>query len=174
MIAAFLNHQPQIDASAKVHQSAFVNGQVRLAAGVSVWPTAVIRGDVAAITVGEDTNIQDGAVLHTSHGSAYGGEFPLHLGARVTVGHRAVLHGCRIEDEVLIGMGAIVLDGAHLASHVIVAAGALVPPKKRLESGWIYAGNPARPLRPLTEAEHQFFAYSAQHYRQLAAQYDVF
>ncbi|MDO4435698.1 MAG: gamma carbonic anhydrase family protein [Cardiobacteriaceae bacterium] len=171
MIRAFGEHQPHIAQSAWVHELAFVNGKVTLGERVSVFPSAVIRGDLAAIVVGDDSNIQDGAVLHTTHQSAFFSEKPLTIGRYVTVGHGAILHGCTIGDEVLIGMGATVLDGAVVENQVLLAAGSLVTPNKRLTSGYLYAGSPARQVRPLTDEEKRFFQYSAQNYAKLGAQY---
>lgn len=142
-----------------------VLGDVTLGDDTSVWPTAVIRGDMHRIRVGARTSIQDGSVLHITHASDYSpGGYPLTIGDDVTVGHRAILHGCTISSKVLIGMGATVLDGAVVESEVLVAAGAVVPPGKHLESGYVYGGNPVRPLRPLKESEYRFFGYSAANY----------
>lgn len=171
MIANFAGISPTIGAGTWVHELAFVNGKVELGERVSVFPSAVIRGDLAKITVGDYTNIQDGAVLHTTHQSAFSQEKPLTIGAYVTIGHGAIVHGCTIADEVLIGMNATVLDGAVIETHVIVAAGSLVAPNKHLLSGYLYAGSPARQVRPLTDDEKRFFRYSAENYAKLGAQY---
>ncbi len=171
-VRPFQGHQPQFGARVLIDPAAVVIGQVRLADDCSVWPGAIVRGDMNAITVGARTSIQDGAVLHITHAGPYNPEgFALTIGADVTIGHKAVLHGCTIEDRVLIGMGAIVLDGAHIEPEVILAAGALVGPGKRLQSGWLYRGSPARPARELTEQERSFFRYSAANYVKLKDQY---
>jgi len=163
---------PVIPASCYIHPSAQIIGEVTLGERVSVWPGAVIRGDVNYILIGEDTNIQDLAVLHVSHKSDWDPEgAPLVIGARVTVGHSVILHGCTIGDECLIGMGSIVMDKAVLQPRVLLAAGSLVPEGKVLESGYLYLGRPAKPLRPLTADELAYFAYSARHYRTLAESY---
>ncbi|MCL6555943.1 MAG: gamma carbonic anhydrase family protein [Burkholderiales bacterium] len=163
---------PVIPASCYIHPSAQIIGEVTLGEHVSVWPGAVIRGDVNYILIGEDTNIQDLAVLHVSHKSDWDPEgAPLVIGARVTVGHSVILHGCTIGDECLIGMGSIVMDKAVLQPRVLLAAGSLVPEGKVLESGYLYLGRPAKPLRPLTADELAYFAYSARHYRTLAESY---
>lgn len=169
-IESFEQHYPQLHPTAYVHPAAYVSGQTWLAAGVSIWPMAVLRGDINAITVGERTNVQDGAVLHVTHGSAYSRPegYPLRIGADVTIGHRAVLHACTVGNRCLIGMGAILLDGAVLEDEVMVGAGSLVATGKHLESGYLYLGSPAKPVRPLTPQERAYLVYSAQYYVELA------
>ena len=132
---------------------------------VSVWFNVVIRADNDTITIGENSNIQDGSVLHTDTG------VPLMIGANVTVGHKVMLHGCTIGDEVLVGIGTIVLDRAIIESQVLIGAGSLVPPNKRLESGYLYLGNPVKKVRPLTDEEKAYFKYSAEHYMRLAVKH---
>jgi carbonic anhydrase/acetyltransferase-like protein (isoleucine patch superfamily) len=164
-IRAFRQHHPQLGHRVYVDPAAVVIGQVNLGNDVSVWPCAVIRGDLLAINIGDRSNIQDGSVLHTTHDSVYApGGFALTIGKDVTVGHKAVLHGCTVEDECLIGMGAVVLDGAIIQSHVILAAGSVVGPGKILESGYVWRGNPVQKTRALTDQEKTFFKYSAQKY----------
>lgn len=161
---------PQLGRSVWIHEMAYVAGDVVLGEDVNVWPCASIRGDVARITIGARSNVQDGAVIHATHASpdwAPGG-FATTIGDDVIIGHSAVVHGCQIGNEVLIGMNATVLDGAVIEDQVLLAAGALVPPGKHLSSGGLYAGNPARKIRELSEKERAFFTYSAAHYVQLA------
>lgn len=159
---------PVLGARVFVDPTAVVIGDVTLGDDSSVWPMAVIRGDMHRIRIGARTSVQDGSVLHITHAGPFNPDgFPLTIGDEVTIGHKALLHGCTIEDRVLIGMGAIVLDGAHIESEVILAAGALVPPGKRLESGHLYVGNPVRQARPLTEKERSFFPYTAANYARL-------
>ena len=161
--------QPAIHPSVYVHPSAQIIGEVSLGADVSVWCGAVIRGDVNYITIGTGTNIQDLSVLHVSHKSAWDTlGAPLIIGARVTVGHSVILHGCTIGDECLIGMGSIVMDKAVLEPRVLLGAGSLVPEGKTLQSGYLYLGRPAKQLRPLTTEELAYFDYSAKHYIELA------
>ena len=168
-IRAFEGLAPQIHAEAWLDPTCLVIGDVHIGARSSVWPGTVIRGDVNSIRIGTETNIQDGSVLHTSHdGPFMPGGAALVIGDRVTVGHKAILHGCEIGDDCLVGMGAIVMDRSVVESGVIVGAGALVPPGKRLQSGYLYTGAPARQARPLTEREKAYFAYSADHYVRLA------
>ncbi len=172
-IRPFNQHQPEIDASAYIDESAVVIGQVSIGANSSVWPNTTIRGDVNWIKIGNNTSIQDGSVLHVTHENPVqpGSGFPLTVGSQVTVGHNVVLHGCTIEDNCLIGMGAIILDGAVIEKNVFIAAGALVAPGKRLQSGYLYVGSPAKQLRELTEKEIEGLQYSADHYVHLKNNY---
>ena len=145
-----------------------VIGKVKLATNVSVWFNVVIRGDCELISIGKNTNIQDGSVLHITHAGPFNPDgYPLTIGSDVTVGHKALLHGCTIKDRVLVGMGAIVMDGAVIEEEVILAAGSVVPPGKILESGYLYRGSPAKQIRALSEKERSFFAYSANNYAKL-------
>ncbi|TWT33701.1 UDP-3-O-[3-hydroxymyristoyl] glucosamine N-acyltransferase [Posidoniimonas corsicana] len=159
---------PKLGERVYVDAQATVIGDATLGNDVSVWPGAVIRGDLMPIVIGARSNVQDGCVLHTTHDSRFNpGGFPLTIGEDVVVGHRAVLHGCTVGDRVLVGIGAIVNDGAVVEPEVMIGAGCLVPPGKRLESGNVYVGNPARVLRPLTDAEREHLAYSPQNYVRL-------
>ena len=130
--------KPFIPSSAWVAETATVRGNVTLGEQVSIWFGAVLRGDVAPIVVGDETNIQDGGVLHVS------ANFPCQVGRRVTIGHRAIVHGCIIEDGVLIGMGAIVLDGAHIGAGAMVGAGAVVSPGMVVPPRMLVLGVPAK------------------------------
>lgn len=171
-IRAWQGTQPTLGDRVWIDPDASVIGRVELADDVSLWPGAVLRGDVNSIQVGARTNIQDGCVCHVTHDGPYtpGGQ-PLVLGDDITVGHGAILHACTIGDRCLIGMGALVLDGAEVATDVMLAAGSLVSPGKRLESGWLYRGRPAEPVRELTERELEMLRYSAAHYVRLKDQY---
>ena len=167
-IRTFENNVPQIAASAYVDETALVIGSVKIAEDVSLWPKVVARGDVNSIEIGARTNIQDGTILHVSHDSEFApGGFPLSIGADITVGHQAILHGCTIEDRCLVGMAATVMDGALLRSGVILGAGSLVPPGRELEGGFLWVGSPARKVRPLSKEEQAFLDYSARHYVEL-------
>ena len=168
-IRSFESHTPRIAVDAWVDDSALVIGEVRIASKASIWPMTVIRGDVHRIHVGAESNIQDGCVLHVSHDSQYlpGGQ-SMSLGKRVTVGHRAILHGCEIADSCFIGMGCTILDAAVLESHVLLGAGSLVASSKRLEGGYLWLGSPARRIRPLNAQELAYIDYSAEHYVRLA------
>lgn len=169
-IRTWNGHQPELGTDVFVDPMACVLGEVKLGDHVSIWPGAVLRGDVNHIHIGDYSNVQDGAVVHCSHKSeANPAGFPTVLGTRVTVGHQACLHGCTIGNNVLIGIGATVLDGAVVEDNVVIAAGALVPPRKRLESGYMYVGVPAKAARPLTDNELAFFEYTTNHYVKLQA-----
>lgn len=170
-IRSFQGVSPTISESAYVDEQAVVIGRVTLGKQTNIWPCAVLRGDVNDISVGARTNIQDGAVLHVAHEGEHGKGYALVIGKDVTVGHNATVHACTIGDEVLIGMNATILDGAVVPKHCIVGANALVPPGKQLQSGWMYMGIPAKPVRELTEQEIAFFKYSAQHYVKLMQAY---
>ena len=171
-IKTHLGITPQIGKKVFIDQSACIIGDVTLSDDCSVWPMAVIRGDMNSITIGERTSIQDGAVLHITHKRPENPEgHPLVIGHDVTVGHKAVLHGCTVCDRSLIGIGAIVLDGAVIEEEVIVAAGCLVPPGKRLKSGFVYKGNPAEVARPITDKERAYFVYTAANYVKLKDEY---
>ena len=164
--------QPIIHASAFVYPNAQIIGEVSLGENASVWCGAVIRGDVNSISIGAGSNIQDLSVLHVSHKTSQDPHgAPLLIGARVTIGHSVILHGCTIGDECLIGMGSIIMDKAVLEPRVLLGAGSLVPEGKTLPGGYLYLGRPAKPLRPLTDAELAYFEYSAQHYIALARSY---
>lgn len=167
-IRSYLEHTPQLADRVFVDESAVVIGRVSLGVDVSIWPLTVIRGDVHDISIGARTNIQDGSVLHnTSLDSFPPKGFPLRIGADVTVGHKAILHGCTIGDRALIGMGAIIMDGAVVESEVIVGAGSIVSPGKVLASGGLYVGAPVKRIRDLRPEELDFLRYSAAHYVKL-------
>ena len=156
---------PQLGQGAWAAPSADLIGDVRLGARSSVWFGAVIRADNTPILVGEDSNFQDGAIGHSDPGA------PLTIGARVTVGHQAILHGCTVGDDCLIGMGARILNGALFESECIVGAGALITEGKRFESGSLIVGVPGRAVRQLTQEEKQALRVSAAHYAEKAARY---
>jgi carbonic anhydrase/acetyltransferase-like protein (isoleucine patch superfamily) len=149
---------PQIAATAWVADSASVIGRVRMAEGASVWYGAVLRGDNDWITLGRDTNVQDGSVLHTDTGK------PLTLGERVTVGHQVMLHGCTVGDGTLIGIQAVVLNDAKIGRNCIVGAGSLVTEGKEFPDGSLIVGAPARLARTLTAAQFEMLSHLAEHY----------
>jgi carbonic anhydrase/acetyltransferase-like protein (isoleucine patch superfamily) len=157
--------EPSLGEGAWAAPSADLIGDVRLGARASVWFGAILRGDNTPLILGDDTNFQDGAIGHSDPG------FPLTLGARVTVGHQAILHGCTVHDDALIGMGAKVLNGAVIPSGSLVGAGALVTEGKTFEPGMLIVGVPARAIRPLTEAEKASLRISAAHYAEKAGQF---
>lgn len=172
MIQAFKTTTPQLAERVYIAASAVVIGDVTIGADSSIWPQAVVRGDVNSITIGSRTNIQDGSVLHVNHENRFDHDgSKVHIGNDVTVGHRVILHGCRIEDRCLIGMGSIILDDALLQPEVFLAAGSLVPSGKELISGYLWMGNPVRKIRPLSKDEIEFLHYSAKHYMHLKNEY---
>lgn len=158
---------PQLGEGAWAAPSADLIGDVRLAARASVWFGAVIRADNTPIILGEEANFQDGAIGHSDPGA------PLTVGARVTIGHQAILHGCTVADNCLIGMGARVLNGAYLGPECLVGANALITEGKRFEGGGLIVGAPARLVRPLTDTEKAALRLSAAHYAEKAARYAV-
>lgn len=171
-IRPYLDLHPQLAERVLVDSSAVIIGNVTLHEDVSVWPMCVLRGDVNRIEIGPRSNIQDGSVIHVSRPKPNLPDgWPTLVGADVTIAHKVMLHGCTIEDRVLVGMGAIIMDGVHIASDVIVAAGALVPPGKHLTSGYVYSGSPAKPSRLLREEEKQLFLKQSANYVALKDQY---
>jgi carbonic anhydrase/acetyltransferase-like protein (isoleucine patch superfamily) len=167
-VRSYGGHSPTIGARVLIDPSAVVIGDVALGDDTSVWPQVAIRGDMHWIRVGARTSVQDGCVLHITHAGPFNpAGWPLLIGSDVTIGHRATLHGCTVGDRVLVGMGATIMDGALVEDDVVIAAGALVTPGKRLRSGLLYAGSPAREVRALSEKEMAYFCYSAANYVKL-------
>lgn len=164
--------KPTIADRVYIESSAVLYGDIKIEEDASIWPLVAIRGDVNTVTIGKRTNIQDGSVLHVTRKSANNPNGnPLVIGDDVTVGHKAMLHGCTIGNRILVGMGAIIMDGADVKDDVIVAAGSLVPPNKTLESGYLYVGNPVKQARPLNQGELDFLAVSAINYVKLKDEY---
>ncbi|MCH2158338.1 MAG: gamma carbonic anhydrase family protein [Oleiphilaceae bacterium] len=164
-VRSYLEHSPKLGNDVFVDPSALVLGDVHLGDDCSVWPMAVIRGDMHRIRIGARTSVQDGSVLHITHAGPFNPDgYPLTIGEDVTIGHKALLHGCTIGDRVLVGMGAIIMDGATVEDDVVVAAGSIVAPGKTLESGFVYRGSPAKKVREISEKERKFFTYSANNY----------
>lgn len=163
---------PTLSERVYVSPEAAVIGNVTIGADSSIWPFASIRGDMHYIKIGSRTSIQDNSVLHITHAGDYHPQgSPTIIGDDVTVGHRVILHGCTIENRVLVGMGSIVLDDVIIQSDVILGAGSLVPPGKILESGFLWLGSPVVKKRPLTDEEKAFILYSARNYVKLKDTY---
>ncbi|HME11046.1 MAG TPA: gamma carbonic anhydrase family protein [Bryobacteraceae bacterium] len=166
MIRPFRGVLPQIAASAYIDPSAQVIGDVAVGERSSVWPNVSIRGDVNSIRIGDETSIQDNTVLHCDPVT-----FPLVIGNRVTVGHGAVVHGCTIEDESLIGIGAVILNGAKIGRGSVIAAGSVVPEGMQIPPGSMVMGIPAKVKRELTTEERERFHHNASRYVEMAKIY---
>lgn len=166
MIVPFGSHHPRIGAEVFVAPDAWVIGDVELAPNVSVFFGAVLRGDILPIRVGAGTNIQEHSMLHTSHGRA-----PTIIGESVTIGHRAIVHGCSVGNRCLIGMGAIVLDEAVIEDECLVGAGSLITEGKHFPPRSLILGSPAKVVRQLDDAEVAQLPSGAQHYVALGTEY---
>ncbi|MCX4587479.1 gamma carbonic anhydrase family protein [Streptomyces sp. NBC_01481] len=162
LIAEVGGKEPSISPDAFTAPTSVVIGEVTMAPGSSVWYHTVLRADCGPIVLGADTNIQDNCTVHVDPG------FPVTVGERVSVGHNAVLHGCTVEDDVLVGMGATVLNGAHIGAGSLIAAQALVPQGMRVPPGSLVSGVPARVKRELTEEEREGIKLNASMYLLLA------
>ena len=156
---------PEIHETVFIAKGAKIIGSVKLMQNSSIWFNAVLRGDIAPITIGEETNIQDNATVHVETNT------PTIVGNRVTIGHNAIIHACRIDDNVLIGMGAIILNGAHISRNTLIAAGAIVTENKLIPENSLVMGVPARVVRKLTEEEIEQIKISAIHYSEVAKHY---
>ena len=148
-----------------VAPSAAVIGSVRLGHEASIWFHCVVRGDCDWINIGAGSNVQDGTIIHTDTG------FPTHIGANVSIGHRALLHSCTVGDNCLIANGAMVLDRVRIGRNCVIAAGALIPPDKEIPEGSVVMGSPGRIVRVVTERDLQMIARTAESYRQRAGTY---
>ncbi len=166
MIRPFRGVVPQIAASAYIDPSAQVIGDVAVGERSSIWPNVSIRGDVNSIRIGDETSIQDNTVLHCDPVT-----FPLVIGNRVTVGHGAVVHGCTVEDESLIGIGAVILNGAKIGRGSVIAAGSVVPEGMQIPPGSMVMGVPAKVKRELTPDERERFQHNASRYVEMAKIY---
>ena len=162
LIVTVGGHEPRLDSTAFNAPASVIAGEVTMAAGSSLWYGAVLRADAGPIMLGEGSNVQDNCTVHGDPG------FPVTVGAHVTVGHNAVLHGCTVEDEVLIGMGATVLNGAHIGAGSLVAAQTLVTQGTVVPPGSLVAGVPGKVRRELTEEEREGVRFNALAYVELA------
>jgi len=167
LILPFRNHLPEIAADAFVAANATLIGRVEVGARANIWYGCVLRGDLAEIHVGALTNVQDGTVVHVS--SVKGGD--TWIGERVTIGHMALIHACRLEDRCFVGMKACVMDGAVVETGAWIAAGAVVTPGKRVKGGELWAGTPARFLRAVTAEEAHYIETLPERYAELADQH---
>lgn len=172
VIKAFRGNSPKLGQRVWIDDTASLIGDIEIGDDSSVWPLVSIRGDMHRIRIGARTSIQDNSCLHITHASEFNPEgHPLIIGNDVTIGHMVMLHGCTIGDKVLVGMSSTILDGAVIEDHVVIGAGSLVPPGKKLESGYLYLGSPVKQVRPLTEAELNYFNYACQNYVKLKNEY---
>ena len=171
-VRSFESIHPKLGDRVFVDPTALVVGDVEIGDDSSIWPMATVRGDVHSIKIGARSSVQDGCVLHVTHAGPYDPEgHDLVVGDDVTIGHKAMIHGCTIESHCLIGMGSVVMDNAIIHSNVVLGANSLVPPGRELEGGFLWVGSPARKIRPLTEEELSFFQYSSDNYVKLKDRY---
>ena len=166
LVMPWNGHHPKLGRGVFVASGAAVIGQVEIGEDSNVWFNTVIRGDVNTIKIGARTNIQDNTTIHVTSKTG-----PTVIGDNVTIGHNAVIHACTIEDYCLIGMGSTILDGAVIRSNCFIAAGSVVTPGKEMPSGMMVMGSPAKPVRPLTQAELDFLRKSALDYVETAKSY---
>ncbi len=159
LLQAYNGHTPKIDPQAWVHPRATLIGQVEVGAESTVWPNVTLRGDDGAIRIGSQTSVQDGTVIHATEGRSEN-----QIGSRVTIGHNCTIHGARVDDECIIGMGSILLDNAHIPRGCIVGAGSLVTQGKTFPPGHLILGSPAKAVRPVTAEEEAWIAYSWRRY----------
>ena len=159
---------PQLGPNNWLAPNATLTGDIITGEGCTFWFQSVVRGDVGAIRLGHRVNVQDGAIIHATFGQS-----AVQIGDDVSIAHNAVVHGCTIEDRVLIGMNAVVLDHVHIQPEVIVAAGAVVLAHSVLESGWIYAGAPAKKVKPLSDDQKSVFLRTSHNYLKYCTWYEV-
>ena len=177
IIRPFRGLMPKIADDVFIAETAVIIGDVEIGPGASIWYGCVIRADLNKIRIGANTNIQDGTIIHCNHDRegdyrVTGGGEPTFIGDNVTVGHLALLHACTVEDGGFIGMRAAVLDRAVVESGALVAAGAVVAPGKRIPSGQLWVGNPARYLRDVRDQDRGFMTYIPEHYAELGREYN--
>lgn len=157
---------PEVEPSAFIHRTAVLIGRVRVGAESSIWPNATLRGDEGAIVVGAGTNIQDNSVVHMT-----GGRSDTFIGSRITIGHGCIIHGCTIEDDCLIGMGATIMDNTVIGRGSLIGAGTLIPGGKLIPPGSFVFGTPFKIHRPVNARETEWIDYAWKHYRDTAARY---
>lgn len=165
MIRNYLEFKPVISEESFIAETAVIIGRCEIKKNANIWYGAVLRGDVNTITIGENSNVQDNTVVHCDGG------YPTVIGDNVTIGHAAIIHGCEISDNTLIGMGATILNGAKIGSNVIVAAGALVTGGKVIPDNSLVVGSPAKVIRTLTDEEVASLESSASHYVKISKEY---
>jgi carbonic anhydrase/acetyltransferase-like protein (isoleucine patch superfamily) len=167
MIYAFGNKKPKIDKNTYISPNTSVIGHVELEEDTSVWFGASLRGDIEKIIIGKGSNVQDNSTIHTDYGK------PCELGEYVSIGHNVVLHGCRIKDNVIVGMNSTVLDGSVVPTNCIVGAGSLVTKSSKIEEGTLILGSPAKSVRKLSEEEIKAIENNALHYIEKIKEYKI-
>lgn len=175
-IFAYRNIMPRINETAFIANNSIISGDVVIGKNSSIWYNCVLRGDVTKIVIGENTNIQDGSIVHgtrPNHAQNKTGNegAPVLVGNNVTIGHNAIIHACIIDDNAFIGMGSVIMDLARVESFAMLAAGGVLTPGKIIKSGEIWAGNPAKFFRNLTQIERDYIKISADNYQELAREY---
>lgn len=150
---------PKFGSNCFIADNAVVVGEVVMGNNCTVWFNAVVRGDVHSITLGDNTNVQDGAVIHCTYQKA-----KTVIGSNVSIAHNAIVHGCTVEDNVLIGMGAIIMDDAVIGNNSVIAAGAIILPGTRVEPGSMYAGNPAKRMKDISDEMREVIQRTARNY----------
>jgi carbonic anhydrase/acetyltransferase-like protein (isoleucine patch superfamily) len=166
MLFPYRGRAPQVDPSAYIQSTARVVGEVVIGAQSSLWFNVVVRGDVNVVRIGARTNVQDNSVIHVTRD-----RYPTRIGDDVTIGHRAVVHGCTVGNRCLIGIGAIVMDGAEIEDDCLIAAGSLVTPRTHIPAGHLALGHPAKPVRALRDDELEYLERSAANYVEYAVNY---
>ena len=166
MLHKYKKKEFNISKQAFIASSADIIGEVQIGKNTSIWYGCVLRGDVSYISIGENTNIQDGTIVHVDRH-----DIPTIIGNGVTIGHKCLLHACTIEDNAFIGMGAIVMDKAIVEKYAMVAAGSLITPGKKVKTGELWAGSPAKFFRKMTQTEIDNIQISAKNYVQLMKEY---
>jgi len=166
-IKPLLNKIPKYGINCFIAETATLIGDITIGNNCSIWYGAILRGDVGSITIGDDSNIQDGAILHSTYEKS-----TVRIGKRVSIAHAAIIHGANIHDDVLVGMGAIIMDNVVLQSHSMIAAGAIIPANMVCESGYIYAGIPAKKIKKLDESiMYEFFKQTPENYKKYSKWY---
>lgn len=159
LIRSVRGHSPKFGSNCFLAENATVVGEVVMGNNCTVWFNAVVRGDVHSITIGDNTNVQDGAVIHCTYQKA-----KTVIGSNVSIAHNAIVHGCTVEDNVLIGMGAIIMDDAHIGTNSVIAAGAVILPGTVVEPGSMYAGMPAKRIKDISEEMKAVIERTARNY----------